>query len=73
MGGKRVDLFELGQLTFEKPDTDTFQGLALAYQAARMGGSMPTVYNAANEMAVKLFLERRLSFPGILRRSTEYG
>lgn len=65
MGGKRVDLFELGQLTFEKPDTDTFQGLALAYQAARMGGSMPTVYNAANEMAVKLFLERRLSFPGI--------
>ena len=65
MGGKRVDLFELGQLTFEKPDTDTFHGLALAYQAARMGGSMPTVYNAANEMAVKLFLERRLSFPGI--------
>lgn len=65
MGGKRVDLFELGQLTFEKPDTDTFPGLALAFQAARTGGSMPTVYNAANERAVALFLERRLSYPGI--------
>lgn len=65
MGGKRVDLFALGQLTFEKPDTDTFPGLALAYQAAEAGGSMPTVYNAANEMAVKLFLEHKLSFPGI--------
>ena len=65
MGGKRVDLFELGQLTFEKPDTDTFPGLALAFRAARTGGSMPTVYNAANERAVALFLERRLSYPGI--------
>lgn len=65
MGGKRVDLFQLGQLTFEKPDTDTFPGLALAYQAARAGGSMPTVYNAANEKAVALFLEQRLSYPGI--------
>ncbi len=62
MGGKRVDLFELGQLTFEKPDTDTFQGLVLAYQAARMGGSMPTVYNAANEMAVKFFLDGAITF-----------
>ena len=65
MEGKRVDLFELGQLTFEKPDTDTFPGLALAFQAARAGGSMPTVYNAANEKAVALFLEHRLSYPGI--------
>ena len=62
MGGKRVDLFELGQLTFEKPDTDTFRGLALAYQAARVGGSMPTVYNAANEMAVKFFLDGVITF-----------
>ena len=67
MEGKRADLFELGQLTFEKPDTDTFRGLALAYQAARMGGSMPTVYNAANERAVQLFLDHRISYPGITR------
>ena len=67
MEGKRADLFELGQLTFEKPDTDTFRGLALAYRAARMGGSMPTVYNAANERAVQLFLDHRISYPGITR------
>ncbi len=51
MDGKRVDFFALGSLTFERPDTDTFPGLALAYRAARLGGSMPTVYNAANEKA----------------------
>lgn len=62
MSGKRVDFFELGQLTFEKPDVDTFSGLALAYRAARLGGSMPTVFNAANERAVALFLERKISF-----------
>ncbi len=62
MDGKRVDLFELGSLTFEKPDTDTFPGLALAYRAARLGGSMPTVYNAANEKAVALFLERKIEY-----------
>lgn len=65
MGGRRVDLFELGQLTFERPDTDTFPGLALAYQAAEAGGSMPTVYNAANEKAVELFLKGNLSYLGI--------
>jgi len=65
MDGKRVDLFELGQLTFERPDQDTFKGLGLAYQAARTGGSMPTVYNAANERAVQLFLDRRISWLGI--------
>ena len=65
MQGKRVDLFALGQLTFERPDTDTFPGLALAYRAAEEGGSMPTVYNAANERAVELFLNRKLSYPGI--------
>lgn len=62
MAGKRVDLFELAQITFEKPDTDTFTGLALAYEAARAGGSMPTVYNAANERAVALFLDRKISY-----------
>lgn len=62
MDGKRVDFFELAQMTFEKPDTETFRGLALAYEAAGEGGSMPTVYNAANEKAVALFLERKISY-----------
>ena len=62
MYGKRVDFFELGSITFEKPDTETFTGLALAYRAAALGGSMPTVYNAANEKAVALFLERRIGY-----------
>lgn len=62
MDGKRVDFFELSSLTFEKPDTDTFKGLAFAYEAIRTGGSMPTVYNAANEKAVSLFLDRKIRF-----------
>ena len=62
MPGKRVDFFELGQLTFERPDMDTFEGLRLAYRAAEAGGSMPTVYNAANEKAVALFLDRRIKY-----------
>lgn len=57
MAEKRLDLFELHSLTFERPDTDTFRGLKLAFDAARRGGSMPTVFNAANEMAVKRFLK----------------
>ena len=62
MEGKRVDFYELGQITFEKPDTETFRGLALALKAAEIGGSMPTVYNAANERAVALFLDRKIRF-----------
>lgn len=62
MNGERVDFFKLGQITFEKPDEETFSGLRLAYQAALAGGSMPTVYNAANEKAVKWFLERKISY-----------
>lgn len=58
----RVDLCKLGQLTFEEPDTETFQGLALAYQAAARGGSLPTVFNAANERAVALFLQKKIRF-----------
>ncbi len=65
MEGKRVDFFELGQMTFEKPNTDVFEGLKLAYEAARVGGSMPTVYNAANEKAVELFLNRKISYLAI--------
>ncbi len=62
MDGKRVDFFELAQITFEKPDMDTFVGLKLAYRAATAGGSMPTVFNAANEKAVGLFLNREISY-----------
>ncbi len=58
----RVDLCKLGSLTFEKPDTDTFHGLALAYRAAERGGSLPTVFNAANEKAVALFLDKKIRF-----------
>ncbi len=58
----RVDLCKLGRLTFEEPDTETFQGLALAYQAAARGGSLPTVFNAANERAVALFLQKKIRF-----------
>ncbi len=60
--GKRLDFYELGQITFEKPDVETFTGLKLAYQAMKAGGSMPTVYNAANEKAVGLFLNRKISY-----------
>ncbi len=59
---KRLDLALLGQLTFEDPDMETFKGLALGYRAGRAGGSMPTVYNAANEEAVAMFLEDRIDF-----------
>lgn len=65
MSGKRLDLFALGNLTFERPDTKTFRGLALAYQAMQQGGNVPTIYNAANEKAVALFLERKISYLAI--------
>ncbi len=65
LSGRRLDLFEIADLTFEKPDTDTFRGLALAYQAMKKGGNIPTVYNAANEKAVSLFLDRKISYPEI--------
>ena len=70
----RVDFFRLKQLTFEEPDTETFRGLALAYQAARQGGSMPTVFNAANEKAVALFLQKKIRFlqiPELIEASME--
>lgn len=60
--GKRVDFFELGSLTFERPDTDTFRCLALAYEALKIGGTMPCVFNAANELAVRKFLNREIRF-----------
>ena len=62
LSGKRLDLFALHELTFEKPDTDTFKGLYLAFDAMRRGGNIPTVFNAANEKAVALFLDRKISY-----------
>ena len=61
LSGDRLDLFALGQLTFEKPDTETFRGLALAYQPMRRGGNIPTAFNAANEKAVALFRDRTIA------------
>lgn len=60
--GERVNFATLGQLTFEKPDTDTFAGLRLAFEAGRTGGSLPTVFNAANERAVSKFLNRKIGY-----------
>lgn len=62
MKGKRVDFYALGSITFEKPDMETFTGLKLAMRAAREGGSVPTVFNAANERAVSLFLQKKIRF-----------
>ncbi|MBP5223713.1 MAG: 1-deoxy-D-xylulose-5-phosphate reductoisomerase [Lachnospiraceae bacterium] len=62
MDSRRVDFFELQSITFEKPDPENFEGLALAYRAASQGGSLPTVFNAANEKAVALFLDRKIGY-----------
>ncbi len=62
MGGGRLDFWELGQITFERPDPENFRGLALAYRAGREGGSVPVVFNAANEKAVAMFLNREISY-----------
>lgn len=62
LGGERVDLFGLGSIVLEKPDMDTFLGLKMAYQAIEAGGSMTTVFNAANEKAVALFLDDKIKF-----------
>lgn len=60
--GERLDFSKLTDITFEKPDPETFRGLALAYEAGRQGGSMPTVFNAANEKAVAMFLDRKIGY-----------
>ncbi|MCI9173764.1 MAG: 1-deoxy-D-xylulose-5-phosphate reductoisomerase [Lachnospiraceae bacterium] len=62
LSGKRLDFYQLSSLTFEEPDLETFSGLKLAYLAMERGGNIPTAYNAANEKAVSLFLERKISF-----------
>lgn len=60
--GERLDFWKLTEITFEKPDMETFLGLKLAFDAAAAGGSMPTVYNAANERAVSKFLDRKIAY-----------
>ena len=68
--GDRLDFWTLNQITFEKPDMENFPGLKLAFDAAAAGGTMPTVYNAANERAVAKFLDRKIGFldiPEIIR------
>ncbi len=60
--GERIDFWSLGKLDFEKPDMDTFYGLKLAYDAGRKGGTLPTVFNAANELAVRQFLNREIKY-----------
>ena len=62
LDGDRVDFTKLREITFEIPDMETFRGLPMAIKASREGGSMPTVFNAANELAVKKFLEEKIGF-----------
>lgn len=72
--GIRLDFYKLGQMTFEAPDMDTFEGLKFALEAMRRGGNIPTVFNAANEKAVAMFLERRIAFldiPDIIASAME--
>lgn len=60
--GGRLNFWELSEITFEKPDFENFRGLSLAFEAGTTGGSLPTVFNAANELAVSLFLDRRIGY-----------
>lgn len=64
--GDRLDFWSLGKIDFEKPDMKTFYGLELAYEAGRKGGSLPTVFNAANELAVSKFLNREIKYLEIM-------
>lgn len=75
LSGKRLDFYQLASLTFEEPDFDTFSGLGLAFAAMEQGGNIPTAYNAANERAVALFLEGKISFlqiPEIIQACMEH-
>lgn len=63
--GARLDFAKLGQITFEAPDFDNFHGLSLAYRAGKRGGTLPTVFNAANELAVRKFLDRKAGYLAI--------
>ena len=74
MNGEYLDLFSVKNMTFEEPDVETFYGLSLAYDAMVAGGNIPTAYNAANEKAVALFLDRKIKFlqiPEFIQRTME--
>lgn len=60
--GKPLDFKTISSITFEQPDMETFRGLKLAYEAGKIGGSLPTVFNAANERSVALFLQKKISY-----------
>ena len=73
--GDRLDFTKLREITFDIPDLETFKGLKLAYEAGKTGGSMPTVFNAANELAVSLFLKKKipyLTIPDMIQASMEH-
>lgn len=63
---QHLDFWKLNQITFEKPDMINFRGLALAYEAGRKGGNVPTMFNAANELAVEMFLDRKIKYLDII-------
>lgn len=67
MNNNKLDFYKLGSISFEEPDMDTFRGLKLAYEVGRTGGSLPTVYNAANEKTVELFLNNKIKFLDIYK------
>lgn len=74
LAGERLDFAKLGQITLEAPDLENFRGLALAYQALSLGGNVPTIFNAANELAVRWFLDgsiRFLEIPEIIEASMQ--
>lgn len=64
--GDRLDFAKLSRITFEDPDSETFRGLKLAYEAGKTGGTLPTVFNAANEYAVARFLDRKIGYLTII-------
>ena len=66
LDGKRVNFYEISSITFEKPDMENFRALKLAFDAGRRGGSMPVVFNAANEQAVGMFLDRKIGYLDIV-------
>ena len=73
--GERLDFYKLSQITFEQPDMETFYGLRLAIEAGKKGGALPTVFNAANERAVAMFLDRKIGYldiPAIIQECMEH-
>ena len=63
---QHLDFWKLRQITFEEPDMENFRGLAIAYEAGKRGGNVPTMFNAANELAVSMFLDRKIKYLDII-------